>query len=158
LPIVRGKLEARLDRTLNRSYRSPVNRRPASHPSLGAANYRAEPAIRLMVVTRKAGGGNRAGRAAHSQSVPVSILQTRRRQLRPARDSARNSPPAQATSPGNDPGCSSLNRYRRRVVPLVLCWKKAALAKTIMVAYIHNNRSGALWKPLTASALGLHRA
>lgn len=98
LAIARGKLEARLDRVLNRSYRSPANRRLANHlrrereamftflyhPGLDATNYRAEQAIRPMVVTRKVWGGNRTERGAHTQSVLVSILQTCRQQLRPA--------------------------------------------------------------------------
>ncbi len=98
LAIARGKLEARLDRTLNRNYRSPANRRLANHlrgerdamftflycPGLDATNYRAEQAIRPMVVARKVWGGNRTARGAHTQSVLVSILQTCRQQLRPA--------------------------------------------------------------------------
>ena len=98
LAIARGKLEARLDRTLSRNYRSPANRRLANHlqrerdamftflycPGLDATNYRAEQAIRPLVVTRKVWGGNRTERGAHSQSVLVSILQTCRQQLRPA--------------------------------------------------------------------------
>jgi transposase len=98
LAIARGKLEARLDRVLNRSYRSPANRRLANHlrrerdamftflyhPGLDATNYRAEQAIRPMVVARKVWGGNRTEKGAHTQSVLVSILQTCRQQLRPA--------------------------------------------------------------------------
>jgi transposase len=98
LAIARGQLEARLDRTLNRSYRSPTNQRLANHlrrerdamfpflycPGLDATNYRAEQAIRPMVVTRKVWGGNRTEQGAHTQSVLVSILQTCRQQLRPA--------------------------------------------------------------------------
>ena len=41
-------------------------------------------AIRPMVVTRKAWGGNRTPRGAHTQSILVSILHTCRQQLRPA--------------------------------------------------------------------------
>ena len=98
LAIARGQLEARLDRTLDRSYRSPTNRRFANHlrrereamftflycPGLEATNYRTEQAIRPMVVTRKVWGGNRTANGAHTQSVLVSILQTCRQQLRPA--------------------------------------------------------------------------
>ena len=98
LAIARGRLEARLDRELERSYHSPQNRRLANHlrrerdamfpflycPGLEATNYRAEQAIRPMVVTRKVWGGNRTAQGAHTQSVLVSILQTCRRQLRPA--------------------------------------------------------------------------
>lgn len=96
LAIARGRLEARLDRVLNRNYRAPANRRLASHLrrerdamftflyclGLDATNYRAEQAIRPMVVTRKVWGGNRTERGAHTQSVLVSILQTCRQQLR----------------------------------------------------------------------------
>lgn len=53
-------------------------------PGLDATNYRAEQAIRPMVVARKVWGGNRTERGAHAQSVLVSILQTCRQQLRPA--------------------------------------------------------------------------
>ncbi len=53
-------------------------------PGLEAANYRAEQAIRPMVVARKVWGGNRTARGAHTQSVLVTILQTCRRQLRSA--------------------------------------------------------------------------
>jgi len=98
LAIARGQLEARLDRTLNCNYRSPANRRLANHlrrereamftflycPGLDATNYRAEQAIRPMVVTRKVWGGNRTERGAYTQSVLVSILQTCRQQFRPA--------------------------------------------------------------------------
>jgi transposase len=98
LAIARDQLEARLDRTLDRSYRSPTNQRFANHlrrereamftflygPGLEATNYRAEQAIRPMVVTRKVWGGNRTENGAHTQSVLVSILQTCRQQLRPA--------------------------------------------------------------------------
>jgi len=97
LAIARGKLEARLDRELERSYRSPQNQRLANHlrrereamftflycPELEATNYRAEQAIRPMVVTRKVWGGNRTEQGARTQSVLVSILQTCRQQLRP---------------------------------------------------------------------------
>jgi len=53
-------------------------------PGLDATNYRAEQAIRPMVVTRKVWGGNRTEPGAHTQSVLVSILQTCSQQLRPA--------------------------------------------------------------------------
>ena len=98
MAIARGRLEARLDQVLNRNYRAPANRRLAKHllrereaifmflycPGRDAANYRAEQAIRPMVVTRKVWGGNRAEKGAHTQSVSVGILQTCRPQLRPA--------------------------------------------------------------------------
>jgi transposase len=98
LAVARGRLEVRLDRTLERRYRSPQNRRLANHllrerdalftflscPGLEATNWRAEQAIRPMVVTRKVWGGNRTSRGAHTQGVLVSILQTCRQQLRSA--------------------------------------------------------------------------
>ncbi|MGB8848840.1 MAG: IS66 family transposase [Candidatus Acidiferrales bacterium] len=96
--VSRGKLETRLDRTLQRHYRSPRNRRLANHllrerealftflscPGLEATNWRAEQAIRPMVVTRKVWGGNRTSRGAHTQGILVSILQTCRQQRRSA--------------------------------------------------------------------------
>src|SRR5229473_1992809 len=96
LAVARGRLEVRMDRTLERRYRSPQNRRLANHllrerdalftflscPGLEATNWRAEQAIRPMVVTRKVWGGNRTSRGAHTQSILVSILQTCRQQLR----------------------------------------------------------------------------
>lgn len=95
--VARGRLEAQLDRTLQRRFRSPQNRRLANHllrerdalftflncPGLEATNWRAEQAIRPMVVTRKVWGGNRTTQGARTQSVLVSILQTCRQQLRP---------------------------------------------------------------------------
>ena len=95
--VARGRLEAQLDRTLQRRFRSPQNRRLAKHllrerdalftflncPDLEATNWRAEQAIRPMVVTRKVWGGNRTTQGARTQSVLVSILQTCRQQLRP---------------------------------------------------------------------------
>jgi transposase len=79
LAIAGDQLEARLDRTLNRNYRSSANRLFANHlrrernamflflycPGLDATNYRAEQAIRPMVVTRKVWGGNRTEQGAH---------------------------------------------------------------------------------------------
>src|ERR1700733_9094149 len=98
LAIACQQLEDRLDSALERNYRSAANRRLSNHlvrerdaifpflycPGLDATNYRAEQAIRPMVVTRKVWGGNRTENGAHSQSILVSILQTCRQQLRPA--------------------------------------------------------------------------
>ena len=89
LAVARGRLEVRMDQSLERRYRSPQNRRLANHllrerdalftflscPGLEATNWRAEQAIRPMVVTRKVWGGNRTSRGAHTQSILVSILQ-----------------------------------------------------------------------------------
>lgn len=96
--VARGRLEARLDRSLERRYRSLRNQRLANHllrerealftflicPGLEATNWRAEQAIRPMVVTRKVWGGNRTSRGAHTQGILVSILQSCRQQLRSA--------------------------------------------------------------------------
>ena len=97
LAVARGQLEARLDRVLRKRTRSPANRRLANHlvrerdavftflycPGLEATNWRAEQAIRPMVVTRKVWGGNRTASGAHTQSILLSILQTCRQQNRP---------------------------------------------------------------------------
>lgn len=94
LAVARGRLEGQMDDLLDKSYRSPLNRRLAEHlrrerealfpflycPDLEATNYRAEQAIRPMVVTRKVWGGNRTARGAHTQSVLGSVLQTCRQQ------------------------------------------------------------------------------
>lgn len=96
LAVTRGRMEARLDRSLQRRYRSLRNRRLANHllrerealftflscPGLEATNWRAEQAIRPMVVTRKVWGGNRTTQGAHTQSVLVSLLQTCHQQFR----------------------------------------------------------------------------
>lgn len=98
LEVARGKLEARLDRALYRRPRSPDNRRLADHllrerdaiftflycPGLEATNWRAEQAIRPMVVARKVWGGNRTLSGAHTQSILLSFLQTCRQQNRHA--------------------------------------------------------------------------
>ena len=54
-------------------------------PGLDATNYRAEQAIRPMVVTRKFWGGNRTEQGAHTQSVLVRVY-------RPAVNSAGQRP------------------------------------------------------------------
>jgi hypothetical protein len=67
LAVARGQRDARLDRVLRKRTRSPANRRLANHllrerdavfpflygPGLEATNWRAEPAIRPMLLTRK---------------------------------------------------------------------------------------------------------
>jgi transposase len=98
LEVARGKLEARLDRALYRRPCSPDNRRLADHllrerdaiftflycPGLEATNWRAEQAIRPMVVTRKVWGGNRTLSGARTQSILLSFLQTCRQHNRHA--------------------------------------------------------------------------
>ncbi len=96
LAAARGRLEAQMDRLLQADYRRPENQRFANHlrreqaalfsflhcPGLDATNWRAEQAIRPMVVTRKVWGGNRTPSGARTQSILVSILQTCRQQGR----------------------------------------------------------------------------
>jgi len=98
LALARGRLEARLDRTLNRNDRSAAKRPLAnplrrqrnaiftflSCPGREASNYRAQQAIPPMLVTGKVGGGNRTAHGAHAQSVLLSILRTCRQQCRSA--------------------------------------------------------------------------
>jgi transposase len=85
-----GRLEARLDRLLEKSYRHPANRRLARHleheqpylftflycPGLDATNHAAERAIRWMVIARKVWGGNRTWEGARTQQILVSVLRT----------------------------------------------------------------------------------
>ena len=96
LAVVRGQLEARLDRELARRWRSPDNRRFADHLSrerdalftflycqgLEATNYRAEQAIRFMVMARKVWGGNRTEAGSRTQSILLTVIQTSRQQNR----------------------------------------------------------------------------
>ncbi len=98
LAIARGQLEAQMDRLLAAPRRTPQNQRLANHlgrerealftflycPGLEATNWRAEQAIRPMVVTRKVWGGNRTEAGARIQSILLSVLQTCRQQDRPA--------------------------------------------------------------------------
>jgi hypothetical protein len=90
LRIATGRLEARLDRLLEKTYRHPANRRLAKHleherpylftflycPGLDATNHEAERAIRWMVIARKVWGGNRTWEGARTQQVLVSVLRT----------------------------------------------------------------------------------
>ena len=90
-----GRLEAKLDRLLERNYRDPANRRLANHlrrerpylftflycPGLvDATNNLAERVMRLLVVIRKNWGGNRTENGARAQAVLTSILCTARQQ------------------------------------------------------------------------------
>ena len=97
LTVACGRLEARMDRLLCVPRRAPQNQRLARHlererdalftflycPGLEATNWRAEQAIRPMVVTRKVWGGNRTPAGARTQSILLSVLQTCRQQHRP---------------------------------------------------------------------------
>jgi transposase len=85
-----GRLEAQLDRLLEKSYRHPANRRLAQHleherpylftflycPGLDATNHEAERAVRWMVIARKVWGGNRTWAGAQTQHILVSVLRT----------------------------------------------------------------------------------
>ena len=85
-----GRLEAQLDRMLDKQYRNPANRRLANHlgheqpylfsflhcPGLDATNHEAERAIRWMVIARKVWGGNRTWAGAQTQQILVSVLRT----------------------------------------------------------------------------------
>ena len=85
-----GRLEAQLDRMLEKHHRHPANRRLAHHleheqpflftflycPGLDATNHEAERAIRWMVIARKVWGGNRTWAGAQTQQILVSVLRT----------------------------------------------------------------------------------
>jgi hypothetical protein len=90
-----GRLEAKLDRLLARTYRDAGNRRLAKHlrherpylftflycPGLvDATNNLAERVMRLLVVIRKNWGGNRTEKGARAQAVLTSVLCTARQQ------------------------------------------------------------------------------
>jgi len=97
LAVAQGQLEARLDRELDRRWRAPANCRLAGHlarerqalftflscPGMEATNWRAEQAIRPMVIARKLWGGSRTQAGAQTQSILVSVIQTCRQQNRP---------------------------------------------------------------------------
>lgn len=90
LRIATGKLEAALDRLLEKNYRSRSNRRLAKHlerqrpwllsflhcPGLDATSNAAERALRRFVIARKVWGGNRTWRGAQTQQVLASVLRT----------------------------------------------------------------------------------
>lgn len=88
-----GRLEAKLDRLLARTYREPANRRLAKHllherpylftflycPGLvDATNNLAERVMRMLVVMRKNWGGNRTAHGARAQAILTSVLCTAR--------------------------------------------------------------------------------
>jgi transposase len=98
LAVATGRLDARFDQLLSRTFRSPPNVRLAKHlrheqpylftflhcPGLEATNNRAERAIRPAVVARKVWGGNRTWNGARTQQgpegTPASVLRTCRQQ------------------------------------------------------------------------------
>ena len=89
-----------LEELVSRPRQNPANQSLANHlkahlyewlwfllePGLDATNYRAEQAVRPGVVNRKVWGGNRTDAGAHAQSVLMSVIETCRRQSRPAID------------------------------------------------------------------------
>ena len=90
-----GRLEAKLDRLLARSYRDPANRRLANHlrherpclftflycPGLvHATNNLVERVMGAVVVIRKNWGGNRTENGARAQAVLTSLLRTAQQQ------------------------------------------------------------------------------
>ena len=90
LAVATGRLEAQLDRLLDRHFRCPANQRLAKHlrheqpylftflhcPGLDATNNFAERAIRLMAMARKTWGGNRTANGARTQQILASVLRT----------------------------------------------------------------------------------
>jgi transposase len=98
LAVARGRLEARLDRTLAGRFTHPPNRRFAQHlirerahrftflgrDDVEATNWRAEQAIRPAGVNRKVWGGNRTWNGARTQQILASVLRTCQQQGRDA--------------------------------------------------------------------------
>lgn len=90
-----GRLEAELDRLLDKTYQDPANRRLAKHlrqerpylftflycPGLvDATNNLAERVMRILVMIRKNWGGNRTENGARAQAILTSVLCTARQQ------------------------------------------------------------------------------
>lgn len=91
LAVATGRLEASMNRLLQKSFRSPLNCRLAKHlrheqpylfsflrcpDFLDATNNAAERALRPAVIARKTWGGNRTPAGAQSQQILASILRT----------------------------------------------------------------------------------
>ncbi len=90
LAIATGRLEAELERLLQKPYRCPAKVRLANHlwherrwlfsflhcPGLDATNNAAERALRPLVIARKVWGGNRTWNGARTQSILGSVLRT----------------------------------------------------------------------------------
>ena len=90
LYVATGRIGASMDRLLDKSFRSKLNRRFAKHlhherpylfsflycPDLDATNNAAEQAIRPAVIARKTWGGNRTASGAKTQKILASILRT----------------------------------------------------------------------------------
>jgi transposase len=94
LAVATGRLDARFEELLSRTFRTSQNLRLAKHlrheqpylftflhcPGLEATNNRAERAIRPAVVARKVWGGNRTWNGARTQWIVASVLRTCRQQ------------------------------------------------------------------------------
>lgn len=94
LDVATGRLVAKMERLLAKSWRDLANRRLAKHlrheqpwlftflycPGLEATNNAAERALRPAVVARKTWGGNRTENGAHTQQILISVLTTCRQQ------------------------------------------------------------------------------
>jgi len=90
LAVARGRLQARLERAWQPRFRWPANERLANHlyrqraalftflrrPGTEATNWRAEQALRPLVVARKVWGGNRTAAGARTQQILCSLLRT----------------------------------------------------------------------------------
>jgi transposase len=90
LAVATGRLEAAMDRLLDKDYRTASNQRLAKHlrqqrdylftflhcPGLEGTNNRAERAIRPAVIARKVWGGNRTWNGANVQQILMSVLRT----------------------------------------------------------------------------------
>jgi transposase len=89
--ILRGRLQARMDRLLAGHYTNVENRRFAkhlrrnrnalfvflAHEGVEATNWRGEHAMRAGIMTRKCcGGGNRTISGAEAQAILMSVLRT----------------------------------------------------------------------------------
>lgn len=94
LYVATGRLVAKMDRLLSKTFRDPANRRLAKHlrheepwlftflycPGIEATNNAAERALRPAVVARKTWGGNRTENGAKTQQILISIITTCRQQ------------------------------------------------------------------------------
>jgi len=94
LSVATGRLVAKMDRLLAKTFRDPANRRLAKHlrheqpwlftflycPGIEATNNAAERALRPAVVARKTWGGNRTENGAKTQQILISIITTCRQQ------------------------------------------------------------------------------
>ncbi len=90
LAVARGLLQHRLEQAWSPNFRCAANERLANHlyanrpalftflkhPGGDATNWRAEQALRPLVVTRKVWGGNRTENGAATQAILSSVLRT----------------------------------------------------------------------------------